>query len=255
VTAIVQVLSGGVLKSTTATAFCRDTAGNLEFIVDQSSTLGDGVHPVVTTDVGQISVVQCFNFSSVTAHALAGLGSTISHVDGCSGVTAPQDVTTNNVFFVDKASQTAYTPGFPGNWQPAPTLVNAALDQLAAPNVIQGFLAAGSGAVATLTVPTGNIAKLRSGKVQVDGFIGGSNSQAATITVTLLRDAAVIATYPPIVMGAAGNWAAGLNVLDTLPDTANHTYSIKASVSAGTITVVGNASAALSNALLVAQEC
>jgi hypothetical protein len=218
------------------------------------STIGDGTHAAISMVAGSTLIAVCIS-GNVTANAVSGGAGTFTlSVDNATTVNLTQ-APVPTVSFLSNAALDAYTPAVPGNWQPAPTLVSGAFDQLAAPNVIQGFLAAGSGAVATLTVPTGNIAKLRSGKVQVDGFIGGSNSQAATITVTLLRDAAVIATYPPIVMGAAGNWAAGLNVLDTLPDTANHTYSIKASVSAGTITVVGNASAALSNALLVAQEC
>jgi hypothetical protein len=121
-------------------------------------------------------------------------------------------------------------------------------------NAVEAFLASNSGAVSSVTVPTAGLTMERTGLVDVHGFIGGTNSAGATITVQLLRDAAVIATYPPIVQALAGNWAASLAITDILTDDTAHTYSVKAAASAGTIAVVGNGSKSLTNAFVRAQE-
>jgi hypothetical protein len=124
-------------------------------------------------------------------------------------------------------------------------------------NAVETFLGADSGAVSSVEITATTLTRIRSGKVDVLGFIGGSNSAAATITVTLLRTGGgdtVIATYPPIVQGGAGHWAASLMMVDTITDDVGHGYRIRAETSAGTIDVVGNANKALSNAFVEGRE-
>ena len=195
---------------------------------EDGSVIGDGTNSVFVVEAA----------GSVTM--LAVVGSDFRNNIISQG-TAPGGVAT-----VDVDSSSAIGPSQGAGVTLTTTLIGL--------NAVEAFLAANSGAVASVTVPTGNLTKERTGRIEVSGFIGGSNSGAATVTVQLLRDAGVIATYPPIVLGAAGNWAAQLAITDTLADSNVHTYSIKATPSAGTISVVGNASKTLSNAFVQAQE-
>lgn len=137
---------------------------------------------------------------------------------------------------------------------PTQGIAISSMQQLAL-NAIDKSLAADSGAQSSVTLnTTDTLARERTGAVDVSGFIGGTNLAAATITVELLRDAAVIATYPPIVMLAPGQWAASLAINDVLFDATPHTYGIKATASAGTIDIAGNADKTLSNAFVEARE-
>jgi hypothetical protein len=149
-----------------------------------------------------------------------------------------------SVTLEDLASGVAYTPAVAGNWQPAPTEVAAALDQLAAPNTLTEKNAAGIGPLATVPFDTtGTISKKRSGKVVVTATMSGSGSTPTDGVTLFLRMDGVNQGAPANAfteVGAAPNaaWSASLSWVFTLPDTAPHTFGIVAAdTAAGTLTV------------------
>lgn len=204
-----------------------DCAGGVVEVGATGSIFGDGTNPVFVVEAAGSATVDLtsseLNVNSVGQGAAPG---------GALNV------------FVDDNSACSPTQGIPIN----------SISQLGL-NAIDGFLTADSGAVSSVTATTsGSMNRERTGQIDVSGFIGGTNSAAATITVTLLRDSTVIATYPPIVLTGAGHWAASLAINDQLFDAGPHTYSIKAVPSAGTIDVVGNTDKTLTNAFVEARE-
>jgi hypothetical protein len=219
-TAAIQCAAGAAfLDGTAATGVDIDAIGSI---------IGDGTNAVILVEPAGVVGVNLTG-SEINNNAIAqstGPGGTVQA-------------------FMDSSSATGPTQG-----------AGVTIDRIyLGLNAAEGFLAATSGAVGSVSVPTStSITMTRTGAVDVSGFIGGTNSAAATITVQLVRDAAVIATYPPIVLTAAGDWSASLAITDQLTDDTSHTYSIVATPSAGTIDVVGNASKTLSNAFVEARE-
>ena len=57
-----------------------------------------------------------------------------------------------------------------------------------------------------------------------------------TVTVSLLRDATPILALPALTVLATQMFSVPINFIDTLPDTANHTYTVQAVAAAGNIT-------------------
>lgn len=225
--AYVLIGAGEVFSSTTAPFF--KVTGGTEFLLqmDHGSGIGDGTHPVLESDVGPgvvflqspPNVGQAPNISS---NALSGTG-TIEVVFGNSTATLsyPQTVTTLTLIY----------PGL---------------------NFVDTKNGGGLGPAGTVTETTGTLGRKRTGQMTVSGTISGTNSGAATITVSLIRDVggvpATIATYVLVTAGA-GNWGANLSFVDTLPDSANtHTYSISATATVGTLSIPAN------QALIYAQE-
>jgi hypothetical protein len=221
------------------------------------SVVGDATDNVATVDVGQSLVAIITNGANLENHAVGGAGRLSSHLSP-GALLGVQDTALGAQSILAISSLVNFTPAVNGNWPTGagrPSLVSQALNILSAPSIATGFLPANSGAVTNLTVPTSSITKARGGNIAGYAFIGGTNSGATTITVQILRDATVIYTYPPIVQGAAGNWACSFPFLDALPNALAHTYSIKAAASGGaTISVVGNAIVSGSNAFIGVQE-
>jgi len=212
------------LTSAVATAFLSQTNSNVSIQASGAAQLGEGTNPIVTVAVGQTCFVALDNASAL-AHAFAGAGS-VDFFRDAAAASGAQDTGVTTVFLVDVASNVGYTPATAGNWQPAPTQAAAALDQLAAPNFVQAAANTGTGTT-TSTAVTGNIAKLRSGKVQVRGVATGLISANGTITVSLLRDATPILTLPAITVLSTTGHSIPINFIDTLPNTANHTYTVQ----------------------------
>ena len=226
-----------VVKSTTAIPFMQKSAGgSISILAELQAGIGDGAHPMLTVDAGQTAVITATAISSLFAHAVAGAG-TLTLFQDASCVVSAQDVAVTNVTLFDKAAQVAYTPGTAGNWQPAPTLVSAALDQLAAPNVTQAANNTGTG-TGTITITTGNISKLRSGKMVVTANIAGESTGPGTITLQLVRDAATNIGNPIAITALSANddFSMSMTFIDTAPDSAAHTYKFTATASAGNIT-------------------
>jgi hypothetical protein len=194
--------------------------------------IGDGATNVFTVAVGQ--ELDIFvggpqfqgGGSGLNAHACGGLGTVHCIIDDSAVVALPQDVATFTQILSSKATQCAFTPTTGAQWNPVPTQVGAALDQLAAPNPVQTTAVVGSGGH-TVSVTTGNIAKKKSGVVHVSGDCSGATAAADTITCTLLRDAAVLRTKTIVTTAGQLNYDVAMSFEDVLPDLANHTYSIQ----------------------------
>lgn len=99
-----------------------------------------------------------------------------------------------------------------------------------ASNFVQSSTVNGSGTT-TVSATTGNIAKKKTGNVLVTGSCSGSTASSDTVTVTLVRDLAgtptTIATQTVVTTAFGTNYWVSLSYVDTLPDSSNHTYSIK----------------------------
>jgi hypothetical protein len=226
--------------------------GNGFVLIDQTSVLGDGAHAVFTstaqTGVGNNLVVIVGSTSTINADAVqtTGVGG-VAFVQYDAGAifTGPQTGATLQLN--SQAAQLAYTPANPAFWQPAPTEAAAALDQLAAPNVVEALAGLQAGVnPATITTPA--IAKKRSGRVLVTGVLTVTGVAAGTMTVTLLRDATPIGPTQVVPITDGGTSTCPITWVDTLPDNANHTYTYNAVPSAGTLTV------SLDQGSLIAQE-
>lgn len=158
--------------------------------VEMTGILGDFTHNVVTVAAGQQLTVRAEGpVTSIRAHAFGGLGTVDVFRESACTVSSVQDVSTFVIHEASLASATAYTPATAGNWQPAPALVSAALDQLAAPNFVFAHGNTGTG-TGTVTVTTGNITKAKNGQMKVKAGVMCSTSGATTLTLQLVRDAA-----------------------------------------------------------------
>jgi len=197
-----------------------------------------GTGPSIQADAGGTVTLRTAGLATVQASTCTGGGTFNMHQSAESVISGTQPGVTGafNIIVDATAAQIGYTPGTGGNWNPVPTLTNAALDQLAAPNFVQSQTTAGSG-TGTTTAVTGNIAQKRSGKVNVSGIATGiPTSATTTVVVSLLRDATPIFTWPAITVLSTVGFAIPIGFVDTLPDTANHTYTVKAVAAAGNIT-------------------
>lgn len=232
-----------------AAAFLHGVAGaaGIQVSMIESAVLGDYAHNVIASDAGVTVYIIETDISSIYPHSLAGAGTIQVTLAADSTVDTPQDVTTLTLQYSSGADRVNYVPGVPANWNPAPGYVAPALDQLVAQNFVQVLAGAGA-AAATQSIVTGDLAKKKTGNVRVSGQQSVTTSGAASVTFQLLRDAAAIG--PAIVQqaSAALEVSAQVDWLDTLPDTNNHTYTIRATASAGTITQ------AASSGSLAAQE-
>jgi hypothetical protein len=218
------------------------SAGALTFIwEDSNSLLGDGTHAWLTVGAGAVVQVDVNTGSAFTANGTAGAG-TVNVLFAASGIVSlPQAVAVFASFPQDLASRVGFTVATAGNWNPVPTFVKPALDQLAAPNVLAETNAAGIGAGAVIAFDTaGTISKKRSGKVRITSTMTVLNSVPTKNTFSLRRDGAVVAAFPTTAQDTVAgttNTPATLAWIDTLPDALPHTYGIQCDTNGG-----GNAS-------------
>jgi hypothetical protein len=204
---------------------------------------GDGTNPFVTVAAGGFFAWLGFDSSTLSANAVVGPGAAGSFYEyDASSIPDAANLGTRTP--VDLAQGVAYTPAVPGNWQPAPTEVAAALDQLAAPNTLTEKNAAGIGPLGTVPFDTtGTISKKRSGKVLVTATMSGSGSTPTDGVTLFLRMDGVNQGPPANVfteVGTAPNaaWSGSLSWVFTLPDALPHTFGIVAvDTAAGTLTV------------------
>jgi len=234
---IFEVQSGG--------AFNAQFYGNMQ--------LGLAAVQVLQVDVGASSSLRFADSSTLAATALSGGGTfNVRCISPAASIsqTQPGATGTVNYLFPALSTQVTYTPGTAGNWNPVPTKVNAALDQLASPNEVVAATNTGTGTATVTAGPTGNITKARSGKVLVIATLAGESTGPGTITGQLVRDAGTNIGNTAAVTALSANDAISMTLLfvDTLPDTAAHTY--KATFTAG----AGNVTAAATSAQIVAVE-
>lgn len=238
------LINAGEIDASSAGAFLEAKAGSAVTITLYDSFMGDGADPVVTVDAAVAAQLYAFDTSQVATDAIAGAGTFRANHDASSTI-GTQTVTTLTLVFSDVAAGLGYTPGVAGNWQPAPTATNAALDQLAAPNFVQASATA-QGPAVSVNIVTGNIAKKRSGIVRITAFISCSTSAQDNVIFTLQRDGVNIAgaPSPEITSAGAADFVEGhMTWYDTLPDAANHTYSITATHTAANLTQGANSGA------------
>lgn len=213
--AFVDILFGNIQSATAAPwGLSTNTTPSTELLVNLwgTSALGDQTHPAFSSTSAVISnlAINIFDDATIFPHALGGTGRILVSPGPGAVIKSPQDVVTIDY-------------------------VNPYL------NLAEGFNSGGAiGPSATATQATGNITRIRGGKVRVVGAISGVTSVAATVTVTLLRDAVVIGQAVVSTQADDLTYAATLQAIDTLPDSLAHTYSIQAASSAGTTTVATN---------------
>ena len=232
--------------------------GNGVFAILYGGGFGDGTHNAVTVGVGFTMAVNAQLTGSVFAHAFGGLGRVNIGVDDTSAPAPPagnaQDIAVAFFFFLATAGFVGFSPGVAGNWNPVPTAVKAALDQLAAPNEF-AETNAGPTPIANPTSYTSvaTISKKRSGKVRVSVNVGLASSAQDQVHMQIFRDTTAT-LMPPInttgmqpipVLGGSMS----LEWIDTLPDLLPHSYGFVA-------TSVGGAtlSAATANVSVVVEE-
>jgi len=198
------VRQGSALSSTGAVAFfkCSNTGGVNSCIFEaDDASYGDGVHAVVTVDAGASCDFVLDAEGQVSAAATAGAGTKRAVINASTAAVFDTGVTLANTTYpnLNTVQQTG-NGGSPGH---------------------------------TIAVTTGNISAKRLGKMQVIGSCAGATAAADTITATLVRDVAgantTIATQTVTTTAGQLNYDVGFAFIDTAPDRAAHTYSIRLS--------------------------
>jgi hypothetical protein len=162
--AVVNLRGGAIiLPSATATFFNAIAAGTVELQMSGFSTLGDGVHSTFTVGAGVTLKATVNDRSTLKINSIAGAGNCTAFVsDDSTPNDTAQTITTFNLGLLSDASRVHYTPAIPGNWSPAPSLVSAALDQLAAVSPIAATAATVTGGVTYTVLTTDVLIKLDS---------------------------------------------------------------------------------------------
>lgn len=87
----------------------------------------------IQVDPGTTTIIGLQGFSAINSSALSGTGTIDLVVDASNQIASQAAFTgTLNVTYRALSSQVSYSPATAANWNPSPTLVNTALDQLAA---------------------------------------------------------------------------------------------------------------------------
>lgn len=233
--ASIWIRMGASLRANTTAGvapFVSVTAGTVLIFCFSFSSIGTTTtNNTVTVAAGATVIVDAVTKPTIRAHAFAGLGTLSVFADSSLILLTPQDITTTTINpFLDLANQVQYSPATAGNWNPAPAQVAPALDQLAAPNVVQATGNGGTG-TGTVTVTSPGLSKAKSGQYDCTGSCSGSTAAAATVTAQLIRDvgAGPVVLDTQTVTTTAGqlNFFIALGPVGaTLPDTAAHTFSI-----------------------------
>jgi hypothetical protein len=172
------------------------TGTNLNLFCSDDVVIGDGTNNAFNALAGG-AVLGFFNdFSRPQAHAFGGAGTASIFYSSSIGLPVTvQDATTTTLNFIG--------------------LTNA-----------KQSTAVVDGGTHTVTFVTANIAKVATGLVQVNGDCSGATAAADTITVTLKRDGTVLRTKTIVTTAGQLNYDVAMSFLDTLPDFANHTYTL-----------------------------
>lgn len=222
-----------------AVAFWHVPNGIIAALDAFQGSLGDDTHTIVQVDAGGSLYVTTFGLNGVQHNAIAGAGTVSISYDATSPPDMPQPGTQTAL---SESYATSYGAGVPGNWQPAPAFVNAALDQLAAPNAVT-TLDPGQAAAAAITIPGAAIAKKKNGQMRVKAHATVTTTGAATLSCTLLKDGVAIAGAPVAkpALAAAGTIQVWNEWIDTAADANNHTYAMSVAASAGTVASTADA--------------
>jgi hypothetical protein len=220
-----------------ASFFDVGVAGFFPFsLFNSAALLGNATGAVLTAQAGFTVSPFVLDDCVITANALQGLGRANVAEDAAGTVLLPQPITTLFVFTIAVAKQIGFTPAVAGNWTPAPTLVSAALDALAAPNFISEINAAAIPAAAVVSYDSvATITKTRSGKVRIVATMTVLNSVPTKNTFNLRRDGGVLAGSPRTkadTLAGTINTPATIAWIDTLPDALPHTYGIQCDTAA-----------------------
>ena len=203
-------------------------------ILTINSEVGDGVAPVITSS--SFMGIALLSGSNLGANAITGAGTANIGFDASSPITTPQPIAAETLFPLDNASEILYAPGVPGNWNPAPSRVAAALDALAAPNELSQTNGAAMGPSSPVAFTSTGFTKAKSGRVRLSGMLGVTGVASGTeIVFQLLRDATVLATQKVDMGSTIGQCT--MSIVDTLPDLLTHHYSIQASVGVGALSI------------------
>jgi len=254
-----RVLNGAKV-SRTAGAFApwlRATAGVTAVVVSIAGVIGSGgTADAMTADAGGTLFMDLGVITLIAQNALSGLGTATILSDASSVVNGTQTVSVLTNTLQDNASRVLYGPAVAGNWQPAPTLTNAALDQLAAPNVLAEVNAAPIGAAGTITYTSvATLAKKKSGKVRLSISISVTSSGIAGLDFRMYRDTVSGPNQLPPhgfesnTVALSARFTCTLDWVDTLPDAAAHAYVMQVIADAGTVALANGDCAVVANEL------
>jgi len=163
-------------------------------------------------------------------------GATGTGSPGTTGATGQQGTT--GATGASDASEETYTPATAGNWNPAPTHVGPALDQLAAPNDV-ALADPGQLSGASINIPGTAMTQAKSGRVTIVAMASlVASASGATISAQIIRDGAT--SIGPLVQATvpANGASVPMTVVwtDTLPaGDASHVYAMRCQVTSGTI--------------------
>jgi hypothetical protein len=108
------------------------------------------------------------------------------------------------------------------------------------PNYVNDVNPAPLGPNATIPFTSLPISRQASGVVYVDGSMSGTQTVQSTVTLTLYRDYGlpgqvqlIQQSLTPGGVGPASNWGGDLTLIDALPDSLPHTYTVVATASGG----------------------
>lgn len=240
--AALYLLNEVILSMTGTGPFLSVASGGTGVVTEFNSTIGDGSHVALLKQTGGALTVNVLDASVAQGAVQGGL---IAY-DSAATVNLTQGAGTS--FQLDStATNTSYSPIISTNWNPAPTTVQGALDQLAAPNTVavtNGAPLTGSHSAKL----SASITKKKSGKVLVIGTMQGTDVNSEQVTFTLQVDNGGIGgIIGPQTSGASNVFSGTIQWVDTLPDTASHTYSIL-------VTGTGNLTVGTNEAILTLVE-
>jgi hypothetical protein len=253
-------LSGGagISCSAGASPFIQQSGANAQIVLDDLSFFGGGAAPATATvDAAHTLFLVAMNGSRLFDNAVAGAGTLNFSFSDDVNVSGPtQTVVAVTSAPLALAQLLKFTPGVAGNWAPVPTQAAAALDQLAAPNVISEVNAAPIGAAGTITYTSvATLAKKKSGKVRVSISISVTSSGIAGLDFRMYRDTVSGPNQLPPhgfesnTVALSARFTCTLDWVDTLPDTAAHAYVMQVIADAGTVALANGDCAVVANEL------
>jgi len=196
-------LGDALITSGVAFPFAKVDAAGADLVVlcSASSTLGDGVHPVLESDLGSC-VVQLqggvpVGAGNIRAHALSGTGTiSVQIADNLAKIQYPQDVTTL-------------------------TLTQPGLNTIGQTTA----LGAATASPATFTPSSSVITRARLGQLDVIAGFSGTATLAGLVTLVVLRDAVPIVEGTFQVKANGDSFSINVATHDALNDNAAHTYT------------------------------
>jgi hypothetical protein len=218
--------------------------------VRNDAELGEGTNAAISVDPTGFLNVFAWDRAIIEANCIA--------TPGAAGVVANvyTDATTQLTLHFgphigqvlqDSASLVQYTATTPGNWNPVPSTVLAALDALAAPNESTTTNPGALGPALTVTLQSAAFTRALSGKFVVAATLSGIDAaDSDTITAQLLLDGAPVGPVVKNATTSAGaTWNAAITWIVSVADAVAHHASITATGASDVTVAIGQAGIAV----------